>query len=224
MCALLRASILLILLGGPTMRLTAQGPGAVGHAPANVSAPASRATLPSATLEPSLEILKQAIEGTNTDRWKASGAVRDEAQNNLRSIARDVQTTLPPLVAAADAAPDSAAKVLPAYRNIEALYDVLLRLNAAGQLAAPRDQASALEQALANLNDGRRALGDQLQQDADAQEKQVVHLQAALRAFPPPAPSSPSVVCPSPPVKKNAKPAVKRSSAPANAKSTSATH
>jgi hypothetical protein len=206
------------------MRLMAQGQPAASGAPANVSTPAPtpRATPPSTLLQPSLEVLKQAIGGANTDKWKASSAVRDEAQNNLRSIARDVQTTLPPLLAVADAAPDSAAKALPAYRNIEALYDVLLRLNAAGELAAPRDQASALEQALANLNDGRRALGDQLQRDADAQERQVVRLQAAMKAVPPPAPPPAPVVCPPAPVKK--KPVVKHSSTTSPATSTSASH
>jgi hypothetical protein len=141
--------------------------------------------------------------------------VRDEAQSNLRSIERDVETTLPPLLAVADAAPDSAAKTLPAYRNVEALYDVLLRLEAAGQLAAPREQASALAQALADLNDGRRALGDQLQLDADGQERQLVRLQASARAVPPPvAPAA--AVCPSTPAKKSAKPAAKRPAATAN--------
>jgi hypothetical protein len=154
--------------------------------------------------------------------------VRDEAESNLRSIERDVEMTLPPLLAAADAAPDSAAKTLPAYRNVEALYDVLLRLEAAGQLAAPRDQASALEQALANLNDGRRALGDQLQRDADAQERQVVRLQAALKAVPLPSPPPSAAVCPPVPPKKSVKPAAKRpstGSAPANSTgSTNASH
>jgi hypothetical protein len=165
---------------------------------------------------------------TKTDRWKASSAVRDEAENNLRSIERDVQTTLPPLLAVADAATDSAAKTLPVYRNVEALYDVLLRLEAAGQLAAPRDQASALEQALADLNDGRRALGDQLQVDADGQERQVLRLQAALKAVPLPVPPPAAALCPSVPPKKKAPPAAKRPSAsatPANpASSTNASH
>jgi hypothetical protein len=147
----------------------------------------------------------------NTERWKASSAVRDEAESNLRSIERDVETTLPPLLVAADGAPDSPAKTLPAYRNVEALYDVLLRLEAAGQLAAPREQASALEQALADLN-GRRALGDQLQRDADGQERQIVRLQAALKAVPAPAPAPVAAVCPSSPAKKSVKPASKRPS------------
>ena len=73
--------------------------------------------------------------------------MRSEADTNVASIRRDVETTLPPLLAAADAAPDSAAKALAAYRNVEALYDVLLRVTTAGRMAAPGDQSSALDQA-----------------------------------------------------------------------------
>ena len=54
--------------------------------------------------------------------------MRDEAQANLRSIQKDVSTTLPALLASADSAPGSASKLLPAYRNVDALYDVLLRV------------------------------------------------------------------------------------------------
>ena len=144
-------------------------------------------TLP-ATLQPSLEVLRTALLTVRLDRWKASNAIRDEAQSNVGSIQRDLQSTLPALLVTADAAPASAAKALPVYRNVEALYDVVLRVDTAARLAAPADQISALDQALARLDDSRRALGDQLQQTAAAEEAQVLRLQAALKAIPPPAP------------------------------------
>jgi hypothetical protein len=167
-------------------------------------------------LQPSLDVLKSALDGVRLDKWKGSAAVRSDADTNLASIRKDMETTLPSLLATADAAPDSAAKALPAYRNVEALYDVLLRVATAGRIAAPGDQSSALDQALARLDDGRRALGDRLQEDAKSQEKRVGDLQAALKAVPPPAPPPVPVVCPTPaPVKKKAKPAAKPSTTPA---------
>ncbi|MGD0797563.1 MAG: hypothetical protein ABR910_07545 [Acidobacteriaceae bacterium] len=210
----LRAPIVLLALALAAGRLAAQSVAAAGSgSPADLSNLAPKAMPPSAALGPALDVLKQAIEETNIDRWKASGAVRDEAQNNLRSIERDVDATLPPLLAAADTAPYSPAQTLPAYRNIEALYDVLLRLEAAGQLAAPRDQASALQQALDTLNDGRRALGDQLQQNAEAQQRQITTLRAQPKAVPPPAPPPAApTVCPPIPAKKKAKPTAKAAS------------
>ena len=183
----------------------------------------------SAILQPSLEILHTALSEINLDKWKASPAIRTEADGNLRSVQRDLQSTLPPLLVAADAAPDSTAKTVPVFRNIDALYDVMLRLDAAGRLAAPTNQISMLDQALASLGDARHALGDQVQANAETQEARVIRLQAALKAVPPPAPALPPptpVACTPPPVKKKvtrpaAKPAAKAASSPASPQNSS---
>jgi len=216
----LRVSFFLLAFCGPGMALAGQTAAGAGGGQGSSSA---TETLPSTMLRPALDVLKTALDGVRLDKWKGPAAVRSDEDANLASIRKDMETTLPPLLAAADAAPDSAAKTLPAYRNVEALYDVLLRVAAAGKLAAPGDQSSALDQALARLDDGRRALGDRLQEDAKAQEKRVGDLQAALKAIPPPAPPPAPVVCPAlPPVKKKAKPAVKPSTTPAASQSSSA--
>jgi hypothetical protein len=206
----LRMSLFLIAFYGSGVALAGQTPGSTPSVQGTNPPMVAKSTPPpSGTLQPSLEILKQAIGTVKVEKWKASPAIRSEAESNAASIQRDLESTLPPLVAAADAAPDSPAKVLPVFRNVDALYDVMLRLVAAGRLAAPNDQMSALDQALSKLSDGRRALGDQLQGTADAQEKQVIRLQAALKAVPPPQPQPAPVVCPSPAPKKKAKAATK---------------
>jgi hypothetical protein len=220
----LRTTLSLLTLCGPTLFLAAQTPPRAAVAPDQ--SPPAQATPPSATIQPAIDVLRSAIYILRIDRWKASTAIRDEAQSNLGSIQRDVQSTLPDLLAAADAAPASAAKALPVYRNVEALYDVVLRVDAAARLAAPPDQMSALDQALARLDESRRALGDQLQQTAAAQESQVIHLQAALKAIPPPAPPPPPlpapVKCPTTPVRKKTTP-VKPATPPANSQTPSTT-
>ena len=208
----LRACFFVLALCAPAMALAGQT--SSGNTP-GTNAPA-HANPPSAILRPSLEILETAVGEMTLDKWKASPAIRTEADGNLRSIQRDLASTLPPLLAAADAAPDSPAKTLPVYRNVEALYDVMLRLDAAGRLAAPSNQISALDQALASIGDARRALGDQVQANAEGQEARVIHLQAALKAVPPPAPPPAPVACiPPPPKKKVARPAAKPATKPA---------
>lgn len=194
----------------PASSLPATAPSQVGAA---VSAPTAGGSLvmPSALVRPGLDAVKSAVAGVRLDKWKASGAVRDEVNANLGSIRRDMEATLPGMLATADGAGDSVSKVLPAYRNIEALYDVLLRVVVAARLGAPQPQTAALEAAMASLDGGRRALGDRLQSSALAAEKQVMDLRAALKAVPPPAP--PAVAVPVPAKKKKA--ATKRV-APAN--------
>ena len=218
----LRASFLVLAFCAPALALAAQ---ISSRNTPGTNAPA-HANSPSAILRPSLDILKTAIGEMTLDKWKASPAVRTEADGNLRSVQRDLLSTLPPLLAGADAAPDSTAKTLAVYRNVEALYDVMLRLDAAGRLAAPSNQISALDQALASLGDARRALGDQVQANAEGQEARVIHLQAALKAVPPPAPPPAPVACIPPPPKKRlarpaAKPAAKPATPPANSQNSS---
>jgi hypothetical protein len=218
-----RASILLLAIYTPGIMLAAQTP--AGTMQATNSPATARAVPPSVTLQPSLDVLKQALSEMSIDKWKASPAIRTEADSNLKSIQRDIQTTLPALLSTADAAPDSVAKTLPVFRNIDALYDVMLRLDAAGRLAAPKDQMSALDQALAGLSDVRRTLGDQVQANAETQETRVNRLQAQLRAVPPPPPAAP-VACtpPTPAKKKVTKPAAKKTSPPANSQTAAPSH
>ena len=219
----LRVSFFVLAVCAPAMALAGQTSSRNTH---GTNAPA-HANPPSAILRPSLEILQTAIGEMTLDKWKASPAVRTEADGNLRSVQRDLASTQPPLLAAADAAPDSPAKTLPVYRNVEALYDVMLRLDAAGRLAAPSNQISALDQALASIGDARRALGDQVQANAENQEARVIHLQAALKVVPPAPPPPPPApdACIPPPKKKvarpAAKPAAKTASPPANSQNSS---
>ena len=240
----LRASFFLLALCAPATVLAGQTPsgnmpGTISNSPAKANSlpgsapaadPVSHVNPPSAVLRPSMEILHTALGQLTIDGWKASAAIRSEADENLRSVQHDLQATLPSLLAAADAAPDSTTKTMPVFRNVDALYDVMLRLDAAGRLAAPKDQISALDQALSSLSNARSALGDQVQANAEAQEAHVVRLQAALKAIPPPAPPPPPaapVVCTPPPVKKRTtKPAVKKpaatpTSSPANSQTPS---
>jgi hypothetical protein len=176
---------------------------------------------PSATLQPALDELQHALTALRPDKWKTSDEVRRETAANISSIRNDLETTLPPLLTAADGAPVSVARALPAFRNIEALYDVLLRVTGVANLSAPSQQSMALEQARASLEDGRRTFGDRLQSAALAQDQQLHSLEATVRAAPP-APASPPACPPPPSAKKrrtHRKPATKPVPAAANSKS-----
>jgi len=164
-------------------------------APDPSPAPASAGQI-GATLRPSVQLVKEALGSLNIDKWKASSAIKNEADANVQSIQRDLDQTLPGLGTTADAAPGSPAKAIPVFRNIDALYDVMLRLDAAGRLAAPKDQVGALDDALASIASARRTLGDQLQANADAQDQRMVRLQQAAAR---PAPAAPAPVACTPP-------------------------
>jgi hypothetical protein len=158
-------------------------------------------------LQPSLDNLQQAVGGLQLEKWK-KGAMRDEASGNISSIQRDLQSVLPPLLKEADAAPGTMSKVLPVERNINALYDVLLRVVDGARVAAPGDQFTTLQNAMAGLEKARHALSDQMQETAAAQEKQIGALQVALKTQP--VPVCPVAAAPPPAPAPAKKPAVKK--------------
>jgi hypothetical protein len=135
----------------------------------------------SGLLEPALDLIQGTIAGLNLDKWK-KGNVREEASTNIKAILKDVQTTLQPLLKTADAAPDAVVALLPVSRNINALYNVLLRVEEAARVAGPGDQAEQLQQALIKLGDARRAIEDRIEAAALAQEKQLADLRSTVKA------------------------------------------
>jgi hypothetical protein len=181
-------------------------PGQTVARPDAASAPVRNAgPRPSALLQPSLDGLQQAVGGVQLEKWR-KGSVRDEAGVNVSSIQKDLQSTLPPLLAEADAGTIS--KVLPVERNISALYDVLLRVVDGARIAAPGDQFMTLQNAMADLEKARQALSDQMQDTAVEQEKQIGTLQVALKTQP--VPVCPVAPPPAPAPAPAKKPAVKK--------------
>ena len=101
---------------------------------------------------------------------------------------RDVSDTLPSLINTALADPAKISPAFSVYRNVDALYDVLLRVSETAQLAGSND-ARMLEEQRAALEDARTQLGAALVQSTQAQDAEVVHLRAAAVAAPPPPPA-----------------------------------
>ena len=198
-------------------------------APSAAKAPAA---LPSSLtesgfLQPSLDQMQQTLGALRLEKWK-KGAVRDEVGDEIGDIQRDLKETLPPLLHEADANPGVVGKALPVSRNIDALYDVLLRVLETARFSAPADQVAQLQQALAGLADARRDLDNRLQGSADALAMQVgtlqkdLRAQAAARAVVPPAPVARP--CPKPaPKRRVVRKKAKRPAAHAPASSPSAT-
>lgn len=152
-----------------------------GFGQAAALAPAA-APLPSAMLQPALSDVQGSTSALVISRWKAPAEVRQEAQANVDSIQRDLGTTLPGLLTQADAAPASVPPSFAVYRNLDALYDVLLRVSSTASLAAPRAEADAIGDALRRLEAARTQLAQAILQTSQNRETQIVQLQAAVKA------------------------------------------
>jgi len=190
-----RATLMLALLSSPSIGLAlnqtqAQYPAPSALQPSGAPA-ANAATGPSALLQPALDGLQQTIGSLKMEKWKG-GSIRSEAAANIISIQRDLQSTLPALLTQGDSAPQATSGLLPISRNINALYDVLVRVVDGARVAAPGEQVAQLQLAMVNLEKARRTFDDQIQESALAQEKQFHTVQVALK-------TQPVAVCPAPP-------------------------
>jgi hypothetical protein len=192
----------LLFLGGTGAARAQAAPPPAAPAPAPAAAEAAApavAPAPAAfamsNLRPALANVQTAITSLNVSRWKAPNDIRATTQQDINSMQRDLNTTLPPLLAQADAAaaasgPPALSPAFAVFRNLDALYDVMLRVTETAGLAGSASDASSLEEARAGLEDGRAKLGAWLLQAIGAQDAQVVRLQAPV-AHPAPAPPPP---------------------------------
>jgi hypothetical protein len=173
---------LLFLGGSGAARAQADQAPAPAQTPAAAAAPAPTA-FAMMNLRPALANVQTAITNLNVGHWKAPNDIRAATQQDIASMQKDLNTTLPPLLAQADSAasatgPAALAPAFAVFRNLDALYDVLLRVTETAGLAGSAADSSNLEDARAGLEDGRAKLGTWLLQAIGAQDAQVVRLQA----------------------------------------------
>jgi hypothetical protein len=138
--------------------------------------------------------LRRALDTINVPKWKAPGDVRQTTSDDVDSMQRDVTDTLPGLINTALADPAKVSPAFSVYRNVDALYDVLLRVSETAQLAGASHDAALLEDQRATLEDSRTKLGAALLQSAQAQDAEVVHLRATAAPAAPPPPPAKTVV------------------------------
>lgn len=147
-------------------------------ASAQAAAPASSTV--STTVRPALSQVAQTLNGLTIRKWKAPNPVREEATANVAAIQHDLNGALANLLQQADAAPTSIPAAFAVYRNVDALYDTLLRVVETADLAAPDPEANQLEATLKTLENARATLGDAILSGAQNQQGEVVRLRTAL--------------------------------------------
>lgn len=144
-------------------------------------ASAAGAGLATGDFQPALGPVRQALGDLRLDRWKLSKSLRDQTESDVSSIKRDLEGTLPGLLATADSAPATVSSLLPVANNASALYDVLLRVTERAKVAAPPNQMDELVQAQSALEGARRSFADRVLKAAVAEEQQVSSLKLAAK-------------------------------------------
>jgi hypothetical protein len=210
------AFVALSFVSSPTLSFAQSEP-----ASASASAAPSGSTT-SGSVQPSLDQIQQTLSNLNLSKWKTRDDIREAMFQNISSIQRDIQGTLPGLLSQADAAPNSIEPTFALYRNLDALYDVLLRISSTASMVASSNDSASLSSSLQSLESVRKSLGERILNVSQLQEQTIVKLQASARAVPAAAPAAASQGAvvddgPQAPPKKKKKPAAKPKPAPAPA-------
>ncbi|MFY9747861.1 MAG: hypothetical protein WA891_09080 [Acidobacteriaceae bacterium] len=171
-----------------TLCWTVSAQSAVPAAPAAISV--------SSTLRPALAQVGQSLNSISIRRWKAPSDVKSAADQDVTSIQHDLSGTLATLMDQADAAPASVPAAFAVYRNVDALYDTLLRVVLTANLAATDSEVNSLQAALSTLESARGTLGDSILNASQAQTSELVRIRTALAraAAVPKAPPTTTVV------------------------------
>jgi hypothetical protein len=156
---------------------TAPGQQPAAQSP-EAAVPAARTA--SAVLQPALSQAQETLSGLKIEKWK-KGSVRDEAGENVRALLHDLQTNIPPLLAAADAEPSALSHAMPLMKHLDAFYDVFLRVEEASRVSAPSEQITALQATMLSVNQARIGYDDELQTQAAAHEKLIFTLRTQLQ-------------------------------------------
>lgn len=165
------------LAGGPVLAAqTTTGPAETAPAPSPQEATQSAI----AGLEPAMKTIGDVIPELNISKWKASRGLRDGAVSDVESIQQDLGRTLPELIEKANASGNQLAPTFAVYRNVDALYDVLLRVASLANVAGSQEEARSLEKALRTLEASRAGLGKALLSAATAQDTELARLREAV--------------------------------------------
>ena len=174
-----RGTLISFMAFAPVLVYGQPGPPATATPPA--PAPPAASVAPSSVLQPALSSVESTLTSLKMDKWK-KGTIREESGDNVNAILKDLKTNLPPLMADADAVPGALSKSIPLMKHLDALYDVLLRVEEGARVSAPGDQVDQLESALKQFGVARIQLYDSMTERAAGQEKHVTDLQATIKA------------------------------------------
>jgi len=173
------------------------------------SAPVSYSSM--AELNQILGTLNQASQNTQNDlsrlrieKWKTDSNTKRQTQSDTESILRNLQNALPGILAQLQNAPENVAITFKAYRNLDALYDVLTSVVESAGAFGSKEEFQSLSSDLNSWDNSRHAVADRMEKLASTKEAEIGELRVALQSARAAIPPKKTVVDDTEPPKKTA--------------------
>lgn len=116
------------------------------------------------------------------ERWKADGSYKKQSLSNVDSIQRNLQGALPEMMAQLRAAPEDMPATFKLYRNLDALYDVMVSVVESAGAFGSKDDFQSLSNDLSSFETTRKAIAGRIETLASSKEAEIVRLRTDLRA------------------------------------------
>jgi hypothetical protein len=133
--------------------------------------------------------LEQVSQATQVDlakmrveKWKTDSNSKHQAQGNVESIQRNLQTALPEMISQLRNSPENLNSTFKLYRNLDALYDVFSSVVESAGAFGSKDEFQTLENDLNSFEKSRRAFADRLDSLSGSKETELARLRAALQS------------------------------------------
>lgn len=149
------------------------------------STPGTAAPAPSSIEEPLRQALDQvgtALNQVRIDHWKLSKQWKAQFQNDAASIQRDLATDLPGLFAAMRQAPNAMEPQWAMMHNVNALYNVLVRITTAAELSGGKDDVAILNRATRQLEVARNHASSEMRKTALARDTDLARIKKEVTA------------------------------------------
>lgn len=139
-------------------------------------------------LGPALSRVEQAAQATaaslkslRVDKWKTDSGTKQQAQQNLESLSRNLTEALPGMIQQVRANSASVGAQFKLYRNLNALFDVLSTMTEAAGAFGAKNDYQTLSSELNTFDQGRLALANRLENATAQQDAEVARLRTAVQ-------------------------------------------
>jgi hypothetical protein len=152
----------------------------------NSSAPVSYASVSElnqliANLQSASQTTQQDLSHLRIEKWKADSNSKRQTQSDTESILRNLQNALPTILADLKNSPESLPLTFKAYRNLDALYDVMNSVVESAGAFGNKEEFQSLNNDLGAVENSRRAFADRMEKLATAKENEVAQLRVSLQ-------------------------------------------
>jgi hypothetical protein len=134
-------------------------------------------------LQQATQSLQTTLGKMRVDKWKTDNTNKRQAEANVESIQRNLQSALPEIVTQLRSAPEDMRATFKLYRNLDALYDVMVSVTELAGAFGSKDDFQSLSNDISSIENTRRGLADRMDSLTGSKEAEMERLRGQVKAL-----------------------------------------